>query len=322
MNTSENNKKTALSPSALFGDLPVLKFRFHTGFSESARLSQYTGFAWRGLLGWELKKMVCPFDHVHDCNACTIKDHCPYFMLFEYKTSFPGLAESPRGYVVYPGNNGNSNFKSVDITLMGRCTRFAAIISNAFFRMQNSGFGSDRVPFEISSWGEVLPDGSVNALPKDQDGHLSARGPYPFHMWVENKPDMKKSLEIKICTPLRLRKKGQYKGDMDWSFFFATLVRRLEALNVFYNNGYEIGKENWLILQEEFKSINVSQCYFKWQEMTRYSSRQKKKIQMGGITGRAVITEPSDFTVQWWKAAELVHIGKGVSMGLGKVCVL
>jgi hypothetical protein len=40
---------------------------------------------------------------------------------------------------------------------------------------------------------------------------------------------------------------------------------------------------------------------------------------MGGLVGEAVMEKPSRSMTAWWRVAELVHVGKGVVMGLGRV---
>ncbi len=60
-------------------------------------------------------------------------------------------------------------------------------------------------------------------------------------------------MEIGQLTPVRLRKGGKYMGEMDWEFYFASLVRRLEALWVILGEGEPLGKERWLAMTEGFR---------------------------------------------------------------------
>jgi CRISPR/Cas system endoribonuclease Cas6 (RAMP superfamily) len=54
-------------------------------------------------------------------------------------------------------------------------------------------------------------------------------------------------------------------------------------------------------------------------DYSRYSSRQHKKVPMGGLTGTAVLGASETWCLPWLQAASLIHVGKGASMGLGKV---
>jgi len=63
----------------------------------------------------------------------------------------------------------------------------------------------------------------------------------------------------------------------------------------------------------------MDQEQLRWSDWTRYSSRQKTRMQLGGVTGRFVLSGeglaehwPVLWRGQWW------HIGKTTSMGLGR----
>jgi hypothetical protein len=106
---------------------------------------------------------------------------------------------------------------------------------------------------------------------------------------------------------------------MDWPFYFESLARRLEALHCLFHEGQPMGKEAWLALKEGFRFNGSIRGDLRWRDLSRFSGRQKQKIPMGGLVGEAVMDKPSRAAMAWWRAAELVHVGKGVVMGLGKV---
>jgi hypothetical protein len=106
---------------------------------------------------------------------------------------------------------------------------------------------------------------------------------------------------------------------MDWPFYFESLARRLEALHCLFHEGQPMGKEAWLALKEGFRFNGAIRDDLHWRDLSRFSGRQKQKIFMGGLVGEAVMDKPSRAATAWWRVAELVHVGKGVVMGLGKV---
>lgn len=310
-----------LSPSILFGDLPLLKLRFSAKLTKQATLPPFLGSAWRGLIGWQLKKLVCPFDRKYVCKSCTIKEHCPYFMLFERESSLPGLMETPRGYIFYPSAYHNGNLE-LHITLIGSCVKFLPVLAKALFKGQGKGLGIGRFPYEIISWAEMLHGGKSNPLQLNPDAHQSSIGPYPVNSWLKKTPQCRDGFTIQLVTPVRLRKEGKYLGIMNWPFFFSCLARRLEALNCVFNEGSLFGKEIWKALQHQFESQDKIEYNLKWQDLYRYSKRQKRKIPMGGLVGSVTVPNPSPWFMEWWQVASLVHVGKGAAMGLGKINIL
>lgn len=90
-----------LTPGSLFPDLPIGKLCFSLSPEKSIPPFLNLGSAWRGVLGWEMKQLICPFTKPQ-CSACSIQDSCPYFVLFEHEASLPGIQNAPRGYILYP----------------------------------------------------------------------------------------------------------------------------------------------------------------------------------------------------------------------------
>ncbi len=308
------------TPSALFGDLPTVRIRCTARLGADARLPRYTGSSWRGLIGHQLQSLVCPFPRKKGCGACAIAKTCPYSLLFEEESTSEAVSEAPRGYVFYPEpSEENSQEQILHITLFGSCHKFLPALVAALFEGQRKGLGVGRWPYVLTSVEEILPDRIARPLKAAPDRPTEVMGPHPLRKWLETTSPPDGSLRIQIKSPLRLRKKGKYQGKMDWTFFFESLARRLESLNCLYHEGQPLGKELWLDLKKRLRCDGHIQENLKWWDFQRYSSRQKRKVPMGGLVGEAVQASPSPEQLQWWKAAEIVHVGKGAAMGLGKV---
>ena len=307
----------------LFGNLPLLKVIvwaspiLKDSGSTKAQLPSYLGSTWRGVIGQNLQKLVCPFVQRPRASECTIKDHCPYFQLFEQVSSVPGFSSAPRGYILFPDQTEEKKLR-LEITLFGTASRFVSALARAILRAQKSGLGADRVQFNIIRWAEILPGGDINPLSFDLE-YLNISGPFPLFKWIESMPIPKQREEIVFVTPMRLRQKGKYLFRMDWPFFFSTLVRRLEILNILFNRQERIGSDLWLQLNEAFSQAYVARDELYWKDLKRYSNRQCRKVPLGGLVGKVVVENISLWWWRWWQMAALVHVGKGTNMGLGKV---
>ena len=308
----------------LFGDLPMLKLIVWVSLAQEntdstgPQVPSYLGSTWRGVIGQNLQKLVCPFVQRPQPSECTIKAYCPYFQLFEQKSSVPGFSSAPRGYIFFSDQTEENKLR-LEITLFGTASRFVPALARAILRAQESGLGAGRVPFNIIRWAEILPGGETNPLLFDLE-YLNICGPFPLYRWVESMSfSTKQREEITFVTPMRLRQKGKYLSRMDWPFFFLTLVRRLEMLNIIFNGQKLIGPDLWLELKKAFSQAHVVKDELYWKDLKRYSSRQNRKVPLGGLVGKVVVENTSSWWWRWWQMATLVHVGKGTNMGLGKV---
>lgn len=315
--SSSNNG--VMTPGHLFGDLMMTRFSVRVTFDPNAVPATHGGSAWRGLLGWEVMSLVCPFDRRPACSACIVRENCPYFLLMEKESFLPGLAESPKGYIISPEPADAAGTQRITIALVGSCTRFLPVVLQAILTAQQRGIGADRFAYRVDSVEEMAPDGSTRPLCFSSEGILDSYGPWPLREWLPKAEAA--PVTLRLVTPVRLRRKGKYQSEMDWSFYLATLARRLEALNRVFNDGDPLGKTAWAALTGRFDLNGAIQTQVYWKDSARYSSRQRQKVPMGGMVGRAVMAHSPSWLTQWWKAAELLHVGKGASMGWGKLIV-
>lgn len=309
-----------ISPLDFFGDLNLLKLKFMAEVGPNSTLPINLGSTLRGVLGWQLQGLTCPFDR-QQCNECSICRHCPYYILFAQKSDMSGLADSPRGYIISPHPYNNDGIIKFSFTLLGDCCRIAPAVVKAFIRGEKNGIGHRRNAYKIINLTASQPGGEPVPLRISKNGCEDFMPPYLLRQWISaaDIDSANTDYTARLVNPVRLRKKGKYLSKMDWPFFFSSLVRRLEGLNCLFNNGDQLGRRNWKELMSEFKKTDITHVKLQWRDLRRYSNRQGRKVPLGGLTGQVEIKKPSPCYLQWWQAASLVHIGKGAVMGLGKI---
>ena len=317
----ENNSLPTISILSEFGELPLLRLRFCIKFGGGTRLPALMGSAWRGVIGWELKKLICPFDRFSQCAECSISGQCPYYVLYELKSSLPGLGDTPKGYILYSEMIEQNHILELNITLIGDCTKFWIVMTKAVFNGQKTGLGRDRTPYKILSWGEIQPNEIFVPMTLDPVDHAGSRCAFSLKSFVKGISTNGSKIDVRFTTPVRLRRKGKYISKMDWPFYFSCFARRVESLNCIFEKGSPLGKSKWKIIKEKFDVIDQIESNLKWCDYYRYSNRQKRKVPMGGLVGNATISTPGEWFAEWWKAISILHIGKGAAMGMGKVLV-
>jgi hypothetical protein len=319
-----------LSPQLLFADLPVSKLIFHLRSEKSLPPYFYFGSAWRGVLGWEMMKLICPFTK-HQCATCCIQSNCPYFGLFEHQTALPGVQDAPRGYVLYPSREEENGDVQLNITLVGHCAAYVPVVIESVSRAAKRGVGLERIRFSLRDMRTDAPAG----YDQGGTGNFSPQGGLPLSEWLGKEQDFAGPVRIFLPTPLRLRRQGRYLDRLEWPFFFQSLTRRLEGLHCVFGQGEPVGSAIWKELAHHFSRLSpptVVQSraagsdartgWLQWKDLKRFSNRQKKKVPMGGLVGEIVIQDLHPWLHTWLRAAELLHVGKGAAMGLGRVEVL
>lgn len=326
-----------LEPHSLYPNLSINKLKVIIQTERELPLSFYLGSTWRGILGWQLKQLICPFSIRKDCQACLITEQCPYYLLLEKEeTGPPGVFDVPRGYIFYAPRQRFRHELVLEISLFGYCCKFLPALIQALALAQQQGLGKERTQFSIKEIQETIPGQTPSNFDLGQDILKQVQGPFSISDWLGVDELRENQIyELKIKTPLRLRRKGKYLNSLDFPFFFSSIARRLEALSAIFEEQEHLGKERWQSLQGQFASLDkltrvngqISYTYdpesyvedVVWRDFKRYSNRQRKKVPMGGIVGNVQINTSQPWFGPWLKTAELIHVGKGAAMGLGRI---
>ena len=105
-----------------------------------------------------------------------------------------------------------------------------------------------------------------------------------------------------------------------FSDLFGALLRRISMLTYFHTDTPL--ETSFAGLVELASQIDWISTRLLWKDWTRYSSRQKTTMEMGGIMGEASfrLGANSPLWPYLW-LGQWVHAGKGTSMGLGKYSI-
>lgn len=126
-------------------------------------------------------------------------------------------------------------------------------------------------------------------------------------------------MEIRFLTPFRFRY-GEHLCDRpEFHILVRTLLRRVSSLYYFHMGRHpDLPYSDLIRLAED---VRICDCDRKWYDWMRLSSRQNRLIPMGGILGSA--TYEGDLTpfLPLLALGTWVHVGKGTSMGLGRISV-
>ncbi len=295
---------------------------------EPLLVPEYKGSMIRGALGHALKKVSCALKKFN-CPECPILEKCAYSVCFE--TPIPKSSEimkkypkAPHPYILEPPLETKDRYEPGEkfeclLTLVGKSKEFLSHFTFALNVMAEEGFGKGRGKSKLISLDYLNHDGSWVPLYFSETNEFLGE-PHAFSINdIQNRKEQFNTcqqLEIQYTTPTRLVVDGNLHSKGEIPDILPGLLRRLTLLQYFFCGGYL--EKDVVSLIEMSKKLQFIYSDFQWQDWVRYSSRQDRKVIMGGFIGsiRYEQVPPEILEILCW--GEYLHIGKGTVFGLGK----
>jgi hypothetical protein len=299
--------------------LPVGHYRLTFHPRETLRFQAHAGSAWRGAFGRALKRTVC-VTRAPRCEGCLLFHSCPYPYLFE--TPPPQGAAKMRRYSAVPhpfviaplaaGVSAPGQDYALGLALFGRANQYLPYVVHALSQAAHEGIGSARTALDLA---EVRQQESTGGWARiySCEGTLCARPPF-----VPEPPPLPLAVAIKIETPLRLKRENDNITSETFRFvdLFSSLLRRISMLTYFHTDTPL--ETDFAGITAAARAVPIAGHDLRWEDWTRYSSRQETLMQLGGLVGTLRL-EGSDLAPFWpylW-LGQWTHAGKATSMGLG-----
>ena len=304
-------------------------FDFHCRFTSNALVSSFKGSCLRGLFGHSLKKISCTLRR-DTCDHCLLRPTCVYFLMFESIKPDSGKSKKktrvsalPHPFVLEPPPETNQSYKSGDLfdirlTLFGDFVRYLPYLVYCIEQMGQNGFGA-RLKDGLGKFELLSVHRNVRKIYDRTNGILdqSHEPEYLAGDWPEDLPVSK--VKIRLETPLRLKFNNRLANQMDFHVLIRACLRRISLLEETFGSGEPDLDYRGLVVQA--KNVEIEKTDLKWQEITRYSNRQKTKMNMGGVTGNVIFKGAITPFMWLLKYCEKTHIGKQTAFGLGKIAV-
>ena len=278
----------------------------------------FPGSTVRGAFGHSLKRLVCVMRN-RPCSGCPLEFSCLYTTIFETRAdpSKEFLKRSvrlPHPFVLKVSFLERRHLRSgesldVGVTLFGNAVSAYPFVLRALEEAGKNGLGPERIPLRLAS---VHQAGRPEPWSPNQ--------PYPEPRTFGPPLSNVTTCRWQIATPLRLRSCGKLvdhrrlqPSDLAMSVFrrINLLVRHYGSQKCMNELPDMRGKAGLL----KFSNIDLS-----WKTLQRYSSRQSTTHSVSGIVGNVGIDyseAPEWGPILAW--APITHVGKGTSMGLGRV---
>lgn len=318
--------------------LRIARFNFTIQPTEEILLPDYKGAALRGGFGFAFKKATC-LSRDRQCGPCMLKTACAYFTVFETKVPKESAerlrigADAPHPFVLEPPMTERQHFHpgstiSYGLTLFGSAIDKLPFFVYAFMILgENLGIGRGRGRFKLLT---VVDDNGKNIY---DEGNLS--GGFAVHSAqniIESAGTDDQLLTIKLKTPVRMKTAWQrdlgpglltsVTNDDEFYLMLKLLYHRAFVLAQLYGDNPVPQVYNSRDLPFERGAVKLQESRTHWLDWTRYSTRQKQEMQLGGMLGTVSFSGKTGQYLPLFKLGEYLHIGKGSTFGLGKYQLL
>jgi len=269
-------------------NLPYTTLIIPITLAKEAKFSLPIPFIFRSIIGFNLRKLVC-IAKDSKCKECIYKENCVYATAFDEADIHPTIINA-EPFFEYKIKNAK-----LIIILLGKFSKYANYYVQALKANEKYGVEKERIPYLI----------------KNEELRINS-GEWKFES--EGCKIESHTFSINLQTPLRFKAQGKYNCNFSELDFILCLHRRCQKLCLLYGkncfNEKYIFENKWKIIERNLK----------WQNIERWSSRQKQTMPLGGIVGNMVLSgEFSEYEIILFQFAELFYAGKNTNFGLGKI---
>ncbi|MCX8521410.1 MAG: CRISPR system precrRNA processing endoribonuclease RAMP protein Cas6 [Rhodoferax sp.] len=305
--------------------LPISRYRFTARLRKHLQLPEYAGSLLRGQFGAALRQLAC-MTRQPTCPGCPLKSTCPYTRIFEAvpppQHCLQKFSAVPNAYVIEPPPLASPPIPAGEelvfhMVLVGDAIQQLALVAYAWQRALLHGLTRERIVSDLERIDWVDKDGIAHAI-WTREQPLLADHPASLH-WPEA-PAGLRALQLNISTPLRLQSQGHplRPNDLVPRDLLATVARRVALVLEFH-----AGQTDW---GEGVPDLLVSSAAveqdkrLRWYDWTRYSSRQRQEMTLGGVIGHWQLQANSGVLESFWPwlwLGQWLHVGKNATMGMG-----
>ena len=269
---------------------------------ERAELPSYLGSTLRGVIGQSLYRIAREaYDYLYinrkksENQQDIVK---PYIII---PPEFHG-----KKYIVDRGEE-----LVFEFVLLGDAVKYVSSLVSALQNIEQYGLGAQRYSFSL-----------LKIVNREEQRFLWRRNTY--YKTGENgitipcrKLQEVSGAEIELCTPLRIRRNGQLLTDIQFQTMIRNITSRMIAITERYGGWVDREEiEKIVRLAGEVRTVREDLSVF---HLERYSNRIKEKMDFSGLMGS--LEYEGDLTpfVPWLSAAQILHIGRNTTFGMGKI---
>lgn len=306
----------------MLGEIQLARYRFHCKVITPLQLPAYAGSTLRGVFGHALRQQACLM-RARSCDGCTMLAACPYPQLFE-----PQRLTRPAGAPPLLAPYAIEAAFSSEAAAAQKWHSYRPGEKYQFDMVLMTPQAIQQLPLIIASWRQAFGrglgrgDGQAELLRVELISAEDREEPVPaVHASNLTIPEFSAAEDVLLHleTPLRLEQQGRRIGERELTpgIFLRHLIRRV---------GFLLGVQRPdLFPLEQVHQLNAladkvqgGERQLQWCDWSRYSTRQKQKMTLGGLVGHWQLQEVPEQLLPFIYLGQWLHVGKECAFGLGK----
>lgn len=283
-------------------DLKYLPLKISLVSLERAELPPYLGSTLRGAIGQSLYRI----------------DREAYDYLYKNVKKGDNQQDIVKPYIIIPPEFCGDKYivergeKLVfEFVLLGDAVKYAPSLVFALQNIGQYGLGAQRYPFSL-----------LKIVNREEQRILWRKNIY----YKTGENEMRifcrrlqkvTGAEIELLTPLRIRRNGQLLTDIQFQTLVRNITSRMIAITERYGGWVDRDEtERLVMLAGEVKTVKED---LRILHLERYSNRVKEKMDFSGLMGSLEYEGGLTPFVPWLSAAQILHIGRNTTFGMGKI---
>lgn len=311
----------ALASLKLFN---VVRLRFHWQIVTRLTLPDYAGSTLRGVFGHALKRQNC-LTGAHTCQGCSVIKQCPYPAIFEPQAGSQSIQKPPQvikfsiesnfhthkqNHSYQPGEHYCFDMVLMTSDIIKQLPLIIAAWKNAFTRGVGPGSGQAQL--------FCIEQQHTNAEYRPYYSAVDGSKQTIQHKLIIPEYTQPDDITIQWLTPLRIQHKGQLikAKQLTPAIFLRHLIRRVSFL-LSHTQPSVLTTKDIHHLNELADTVKNHHKIMHWQDWQRHSSRQRRKIKLGGLMGYWKIKEVPPQLLSLIYLGQWLHVGKQIAFGFG-----
>jgi len=295
------------------------KYQFICNFETEAVLPGYKGSTFRGVFGHALKKVVCALK-LQECASCILNKQCLYALVFETPDAGNSKALAPpHPFVIEPPLTRQEHYSPGDtfefsLLLFGEVNHRLPYFIYAFDQVGKSGIGK-RINGQAGTFHLREVRFRDQVIYSDHDQTLNMPD-CTDNLTLSPASDTLSRITLTFQTPLRFKFDNRFVNQLPFHVLVRAMLRRISSLMTAYGDGNP--DLNFKELVERADSVRIAESTLRWFDWQRYSNRQDRAMQMGGLLGSVTYEGRLEEYMPMIAFCSEVHLGKQTAFGLGR----
>lgn len=266
-----------------------------------------------------------PFSDLHGGFGLML--HAHYRLIYEDLFGDQRDSGMVRTYVLRPLNALQQAVQAgqpfaFELVLIGASARYWMACAEAFERLGTNGVTSARYRFGIECIEQFSPQGILRVWSADQGWQVrNLVAASAAELLAE--PFLASEWEFHFLTPIAIKTGNDLLRSTLLPIPFAErLLGRVQLLATQQGGGPLLDAQTKGKLLGQASGIEVLENQTWWQPASRYSRRQRRSSEFGGLVGNIRLRGEVSMLGRWFHLAPWLHVGSKTSFGLGQCAIV